>query len=462
MLRLVTDGLINGNRESVAQVYAFVCRVNADAAKALPNSVFQELKKMPRFEKQRQFLEWKLLSMAAKMHGLATEFVPESWYNHRPLLSNLQSRIMLALRKFLTEEEQQATPTDFKTIGIEIKDILLAKPFPTTLSPQNAKKYFLETVEKDMPRIIKKNKKFVQFSDLNEAEMQTLLRANFDDLERDAKETNIMNFGGAEILADGDIGTTEKVKLPNPDELQGSLSSLVNEKDSLSEKAQLISQEVGLAEVRKECEEDAVTAECKLIEEDQLQLIEKYRLLRKLKVDHAKLHRHTVLPQTESQVKKEKPRVVAFFHTDDLRLILPQANMLFTENQVNDTARQVINAGKDVRLAWIFNPAVIIDFASYQFLCQLFNLTQGRNQLTFDVFLKSFQKLSPMKTNMMTKKEFARSVFQFDHAFETKDQVFVPPIGGAHREHMSSDFNHDVILKFMMRGGAHPYFFELL
>lgn len=59
---------------------------------------------------------------------------------------------------------------------------------------------------------------------------------------------------------------------------------------------------------------------------------------------------------------------------------------------------------------------------------------------------------------MMTEKDYARCFSSLSMPFETEDQVFVPPIGGGHPEHLSSDFNHGKIHQFMMTGGAHPYF----
>jgi hypothetical protein len=163
----------------------------------------------------------------------------------------------------------------------------------------------------------------------------------------------------------------------------------------------------------------------------------------------------------ESKSNKEKPRVVAFFCTDDFRLLYSAADEMYEKNVTNSTAAIVLGSGKPVTLRWLFNPAVVIDKDDYQFLCQLFNLARGRNYLTFDNFLRTFQVLNPIKSRL-NRKELARSVFQFEHVFETEDQVFVPPVGGGHREHLSSAFNHDQIRRFMRNGGAHPYFFELV
>jgi hypothetical protein len=206
---------------------------------------------------------------------------------------------------------------------------------------------------------------------------------------------------------------------------------------------------------------DAIAAECKLLEEELANTIEKYRILKKLRIDHSKLHRRKINVQTESVIPKNKPRIVAFFHTDDFRLIHPEANVVFVNNQLIDTSGSILNAGKSVSLKWVFNPEVRIDYDAYQFLCQLFGLAPGRNRLTFNDFLRTFRLLNPIKAQLMTRKDYSRLVFQFEHAIETEDQVFVPPIGGGHPEHLSSDFNHNKIHKFMMNGGAHPYFFQL-
>ena len=112
-------------------------------------------------------------------------------------------------------------------------------------------------------------------------------------------------------------------------------------------------------------------------------------------------------------------------------------------------------------MQWVFNPNVRIDFKAYHFLCQLFGLAPGRKSLSFGQFVRTFRMLNPVKAQRMTRRDYVRSVFQFEHAIETDDHVYVPPIGGAHMEHQSSDFNHEEIHKFMRNGGAHPYFFQL-
>jgi DNA polymerase III delta subunit len=164
----------------------------------------------------------------------------------------------------------------------------------------------------------------------------------------------------------------------------------------------------------------------------------------------------------ESKIKKEKPRIVASFRIEDFQFLNSKANQLFVDNQEAESALTILNSRKKgVTLRWIFNPSVKIDLDAYQFLCELFGLSEGTNYLTFKNFIRTFQMLNPTKSRL-SKKELSRSVFQFEHAFETEDEVFVPPIGGCHREHLSSGFNHIQIRQFMTHGGAHPYFFELL
>jgi uncharacterized protein (DUF4415 family) len=490
MIRMLGDGLINKNRRPVLQVYAFVDVVSKSTLLGLPHIIIDKLKEIPVQGRNRKFLEWKLLLKAStikKMRaGKFKDSVPECWFSHGALLSSLQSRIKLALGPFLEAEEKTGDVEQFDSLGRELENILLAKPLRQNATLQEAKQYFRELSEKDFPRIVKKNPMFKEFANLNEGEMDILLRANFDNLDRDSQEPVIVDFDLAGVKGNV-VGQSKKAKRRRAKLARlAAATHSVRAESEISEAspelpADALETQPGHLDIDdkskgKEEEEptmpavkttesdaaDAIAAEWRMIEEEQARTVERYRILKKLRIDHSKLHRRKINVQTESVIPKNKPRIVAFFHTDDLRLIHPQANVVFVNNQLNDTSGLVLNAGRAVVLKWVFNPEVRIDYEAYQFLCQLFGLAPGRNRLTFSDFLRTFRMLNPFKARMMTRKDYARSVFQFEHAIETEDQVFVPPIGGGHPEHLSSDFNHDKIRKFMMNGGAHPYFFQPL
>jgi hypothetical protein len=88
----------------------------------------------------------------------------------------------------------------------------------------------------------------------------------------------------------------------------------------------------------------------------------------------------------------------------------------------------------------------------------------GTNYLSYQNFLDAFTTLNPSKAKESRKATKCpnRTVFQFSHAIETDDLIYIPPIGGVHPEHLSSRFNQKQVHKFLMHGGAHPYFFKMI
>lgn len=191
--------------------------------------------------------------------------------------------------------------------------------------------------------------------------------------------------------------------------------------------------------------------------------LERYKVMNKLKIDHSKWHGKELKIIEESKIPLKRYRTVAFFSTDDWRMIHEEANKVFVQNQVDETANLLNSKSHAYTFKWVFNPSVEIKADTFKFLCQLFNLTEGTNNLTFNDFLKAFVALNPGKAKIidesLNKKKTRRTVFQFDHAVECNGNLYIPPIGGVHREHLSSRFNYIQIRKFFMHAGAHPYFF---
>lgn len=499
MLRMIGEGIIKNNRKAVAELYSFVCVVCMSSKfDEFPRKIITEIRKLP-CSRLREFIEWKISAKIDQIRGTqCSTLMPEHSFAQKNMFTRLLSRIWMTLCPFLTEDELRSSPDSFIEHMMDFKKAVFPKPPSSDLMPQQARNLIMKEIKKRVPVLFETNPVFRDFSDLNDAQMEVLLKANLD---RDIQEVNFVDFGGAKIfdlnvnrkagkgakylrkrrLRKAKMGKStkketkqkmekmnEKSQNPtntvdeNPDDVDAILEKDYgnDSKEAKEESEERSDLNPGNSSSEWEDDFEKVQEECRLIEEEQSRTIAQYRLLEKLKVDHAKLRRQKIHFQSESQISIEKPRVVAFFHTDDLRLIIPRANQVFIENQLNDISSLILNTGKPVKLNWIFNPAVEIDRHDYHFLCQLFGLSRGSNHLTFSNFLDTFRVLNPSKSKL-TKKELSRSVFQFEHAFETDDQVFVPPIGGGHREHLSSAFNHDKIRNFMMSGGAHPYFFIL-
>jgi hypothetical protein len=523
MLRMIDSALHNGDRKALIELHEFVAYMSiTEKSCDLPRIVMDGLYSI-QFGPEREFAKWKLMLMAAKGFRFRANHIPESWILQKPLYYGLMSRIMLTLNVCLSWEEKNYNLKRFNNLLIEFHQAVFANSFPPNSTPKQAKRFIIDKITKEIPEIVNDTPRFAELRDLDDRQMSAILTANPTDLERDVSRPNFMNFGKTDIAGQKEpiiaeiaessarrastrlakkaqrrrqnkmLSRQNRVgqRRPKPNGEARSSSSefsleLVNDAEDFTEPL-VIDDKPEDETARKEkvtgesssndCDEeftdselsmpdedveyDEIQEEWKGIEEEQVRMIEHYRLLEKLKVDHAKLHRNNIRLRTESQIPKEKPRVVAFFHTDDIRQILPFANTVYVENHLKDRASQILNSGKQVPLQWIFNPAVKIDRNDYQFLCQLFNLSNGVSHLTFANFIRTFSALNPSKAKL-TRKELARSVFQFEHAFETEDQVFIPPIGGAHREHLSSDFNHIEIRRFMMNGGAHPYFFQVI
>jgi hypothetical protein len=500
------------------------CHVT-EAMCALPSVILEALKEMP-IGREREYAKWKLMVMKARMKMRDEPLVPESWLLAKSFFHGLMSRVMLSLRPCLNEEEAKTKVNSFWNPLSKFRDAFRPQLFKEevySLKPKKAQQFYINLVQQEIPKILDSEpEKFATLRDLNDEKMSVLLTLIQDS---EVAHPNVMYFGGAAAFerkeaesSERGVSRAEQRKarrarrklqqklqaarqtrpVPRPtrnvhatssepsveteidvrspeteteieiedksggkeEEVSGESSS--NSNDSSNGSIEEISDsEPSVSDDENEGFDEAVQDECKQIEQEQLRLFQHYKLLEKLRIDHAKLQRNQIRLQTEGSISKKKPRVVAFFSTDDLCFLFPEANQLFADNRANDNASTILSSGGSVALRWIFNPAVVIDKDDYRFLCRLFNMGRGKGHLDYDDFLRTFQVLNPNKARL-NRRELTRCVFQFEHAFETEDRVFVPPIGGGHREHMSSGFNHDEIRRFMMNGGAHPYFFELI
>lgn len=526
MLNKIGAGFRKGGRNAVILVHGFAllhCHVT-EAMTALPGVIMEELRQMP-VGREREYAKWKMMVMKARMKVRNEPLVPEIWFLAKSFFHGLMSRVMLSLRPCLTEEEAKTKVDSFWNPLINFRKALRPQLFKEevySLKPKKAQQFYLNLVEQEIPKILDSEPdKFAALRDLSDEKMSMLLTLIQD---TEVAHPNVMYFGGADAFERKEAESSEsgasraeqrkarraRRKLqkelharrirpvPRPkrsvhatsseplleteieaitietpeaefedkaagkeeEEVLGESSSNSNGSSNGSFE-DISDSEPSVSDDDDEGSDEAVQDEWKEIEQEQLRLFQHYKLLEKLRIDHAKLQRNQIRLQTEASIAKEKPRVVASFSTDDLCFLFPEANQLYADNKANDSASTILSSGGAVALRWIFNPAVVIDKDDYQFLCRLFNMGRGKGKLDFDDFLRTFQVLNPNKARL-SRKELARCVFQFEHAFETEDQVFVPPIGGGHREHMSSGFNHDEIRRFMMNGGAHPYFFELI
>lgn len=166
------------------------------------------------------------------------------------------------------------------------------------------------------------------------------------------------------------------------------------------------------------------------------------------------------IAESPKQLSIQKISVV-FFSTDDFLALHPEAAHVYQLNMYSELANEALTTPK-IKLQWVFSKDVVIGQDTFIFLCQVFHLVEGRSKLTFDDFLKAVDDLTKPTIGKHAGKKSNRTVFRFNHAFVINGEICLPPIGGVHREHASSRFNYKQVKKFLMHGGAHPYFFQVL
>lgn len=513
LLKKTYAGLRMGDREAVIEVHAFAFKscsyLDFDT---LPRLAVEFLRSKIGIGREREFATWKVMRMSAKVANFNRDL--------NILFRGLMTRIKLSLKQFISMEEVEGkinllTLECYDTSIKKFEQAVQVNQAHPSFNPEQARKFYLDKFNREIPEILASDPEFEDFRDLSDDQMNAILQAI---RECDVPPPSFMDFGGATVVEREEVGHSESSSkraddrrarrarrkrqarlarqtqpsrtratrkdhltpselIVDPvDEMTAHLDKSLEMKSGIEDKTigkeeaseesgssnsveESSDSEVSVTEYDYEDDQAKISEEWKLIEEEQLRVIEHYKLLAKL--ENAKLRHNKVRFQMESNASKEKRRVVASFRTEDFRYLNSKANQLFIDNQEAETVLTVLNSRKSVTLRWIFNPSVTIDRDAYHFLCQLFGLAHGSNHLTFPNFIRTFQLLNPSKSKL-NRKELSRSVFQFEHAFETEDEVYVPPIGGGHREHLSSAFNHIQIRQFMMNGGAHPYFFELI
>ncbi len=138
---------------------------------------------------------------------------------------------------------------------------------------------------------------------------------------------------------------------------------------------------------------------------------------------------------------------VACWSTSDFMSFYPDLAELFDSNLLLG----IEDSANSMRFMWFFDPQIIIDRDTHLFLCQLFNIVEGKNRLSFRNFLRTIRQLNGQSTS--------KFVYRFRHKFLLDGNTYVPPIGSVHPEHRSSRFNHEQALRLLEHAGAHPYFF---
>jgi hypothetical protein len=464
----------------------------------LPFEIYRKFNRIAfKSEKEKSFVRWRLANYNLKKR---MEFSPPEYQftaEYLPVHELILYQIMFNLEKFidldaiadLTGKEDDFFPdwVDFRNKNFHAT-VMESTPSAIVL------KIFNNRMDKVVPDAIRSNAKYRMFENLSQDDIIRILAPTVEQVEQTKNEQSFFDF-----KVETDVKKKKKkrkqtrvqMETSKEDHEQASSSADINLKESLPSGETRIfvdtpeskdlahemvedmkdkEEEMDQKEEMNGEEESKQVDEEVLIKEEVEELmrlqnmeIQIFKKLKKQSLDLARARRSKVNVVVERQATQKKPRMVAFLHTDDLRLINDQANELYLRNTVQDAGRNNVTMGNG-KFRWIFNPEIVIDFDGYQFLCQVFNVVDGQACLTYDLFLKTFSKLNPIKANVIEKRSKAlnRTVFQFDHAFECEHAIYVPPIGGAHREHLSSRFNHQQIRKFLMHGGCHPYFFERL
>lgn len=510
------------NKEILAQIYHFASSqlMVETLHRNFPVEIFRKFSQIKfKSEKERSYVKWRLANYNMKRQlelcPPGYKFVAEYLIMHELIMT----QVMQSLEKFIEPEAIASTQSSKQLFPIwtEFHDKFFATTLLESTTSSTALKIFTNRMDRIVPETIKKNQKYRLFANLSQDDVAKILAPTVEQLEVTKKEPAFVDFlvekgakkkkrraqlpakvfnatrnapvekiaeafevpSALNEIKDSPDGTLAKNTLNKDSSVQDTPVEDSPAKDSLVKES---SAKGSLAKDTKESSEETKTSsedqepqvipdetkdEDYYIQEEVDQLmkeqaaeIQRYKTLKKQSLDLAKSQHSKVKVVNDSKASPKTIRMVAFLHTEDFRLINQQANELYLQNMVEDAARVNINGGSG-RFKWVFDPSIVIDFDSYKFLCQLFSVVEGKTSLTYDNFLSTFSKLNPNKGANLTKRSKAlnRTVFQFDHAFEADGVIYVPPIGGAHREHLSSRFNHIQIRKFLMHGGFHPYFF---
>lgn len=508
LLRLLAEAKMTKNIKSLTLAHKLLMSAEVNGAEPmdLPIRPDQEFKKVAYglTSRQRAFLLVRLAQFKCTVKSSHIGF-PMSWKIAHPLSYMFSYQMMLALEPFVDYGLLADEFNEYLDLRIDFMKDVCFKEIKSTVSNQLFKKMITTTLEAKVKSAFK-NPKYQKLSALDAETMAFLLMSTSKPTENTAN--SVIDFESPDVdvaapkakprkkrkgkkaakqvqedLVQTQEDTLRIIEDANIEKGEHAVEALVldNEKaeDILVQSVAANSSkadhfEDGEKSEKMEVSEEIAlnTEEIKIQEEiDELllehqQTLERYKKLKKLKVDHSKLLDTRFKVVSELAAPQQRSCLVASFSTEDWRMIHSEANEVFIQNQLDGSANYANLRSKTMNFQWVFNRKITIDLETYRFLCQLFNLSSGRNLLTFDNFLRAFAMINPSKGRLISdaflskgKKKKVRFVFQSEHAIQANGVTYVPPIGGAHCEHASSRFNHKRIHDFVMYSGAHPYFF---
>lgn len=517
LLRLFADGKLNKDMKSLALAHKMLENTETVGAEPLdlpirPDTAFKAI--APSLTvRQRAFLLVRLAQFKCTTSSNQDDF-PMSWKIAHSFSYMFSYQMMLALQPFVNHDLLDDEFRGYRRLRAEFtKEVLLNEVKPTA-SNQVFKKLITSTLDTKVKGAMGKPK-FHIFSMLEPQKVAALLALTTQPL--DGSTSTFIEFESAEenvpapkaksrkrrkgkkaakkaledVVQEEIPGIFEDSKAEKEESAGESSSTIELPAETANKEIEPVSpqdkQSVDVADVAVEnkvnaqsesekneaVEEILVSAEeiqtQKEIEDllqEHRKTLEHYKKLKELKVDHSKLLNTRF--QVVSKPSTSQPRncLVASFTTEDWRMVHCEANRVYIKNQVEWSANCVNQRSTTMKFQWVFDHNITIDLEAYRFLCQLFRLSSGKNLLTFDNFLAVFAMLNPSKKYQIDNAFFSkgskkkvRFVFQSEHAIQANGVTYVPPIGGAHCEHLSSRFNHKRIRNFLQYCAAHPYFF---
>lgn len=449
---------------------------------------------------QRGFLLVMLLQYASKVI-LKPENTPKSWEIASPLSVMFTYQMMVAIKPFVAQIETSDGTVQLMRLFTKFREevtlscpnfaakietyrkfvmssiprreaTILAKPEYEIFRPVDTERLFKLISSRPEPQAPSGEAAVFFDSDVSEKQV-TIDDKEAREREKRAKRNQARRAQKKKKKQEAKAASAISIEAAESEREEEQLEKVVEKQKDIVKVDKKKEEAEAIAEFAKGKEEEKVeTPVGAELQEDIDELLrehretyERYNRLKRLPARPMFLERDCKVVK-EAKLPSAKLRVIASFTTEDWRQIHKEANQVFVENQMDTSARLVYSKSRNLQFQWVFNPQIIIKADTYKFLCQLFGLTRGMKKLTYGKFINAFMALNPSKRALVEKavyqKKSKRTVFQFEHAIEINGTVFVPPIGGIHREHESSGFNHERIRDFMMHAGAHPYFFIVL
>jgi hypothetical protein len=194
ILKHIDAGLRMGDREAVIQVYAFATQCSFTREKdTLPPIAVNFLQQLE-FLDEREFAKWKVSLMSAKVADLNRELNPDGWVMVETLYHSLMARIRHSLAVFLCSENLVDKIDIFKKSVLKFKQAVHANSVEFSLTANQARDFFLDKFNREIPEIINSNPDFSDFMDLDDGHMKALLKGI---RECDAPPPSFVDFGGA-------------------------------------------------------------------------------------------------------------------------------------------------------------------------------------------------------------------------------------------------------------------------